>query len=285
MKIPKAILFAISIISVLTTTVSASETSQQKDLGKETTDILNPLSDVCDINFEYDILVMEGKIAEDRKINNLLTIKPVLAIPLNKDWNLVTRSTLPFPVSENFQSNGSWNCDSGFGDMKLTQMITPDNGIGPINILGAGWSWIFPTASDKTLGQGKYQLGPAFAVGRITDKYQVAVVVQQWWSVGGDNEREDASSLNIEYWLQWRVTPTFTIGMNPIITADWRQDLSNRWTVPIGLGCSKTIQIGNIPVNFSIEADYSVIRPKDFGEEWDINFTITPSFPNPFKQN
>ena len=283
MRNQKLILFGIAIFIISAVTAFAAEPDQQLDLGKATEKILNPISDVWSFNFEYDLLIMEGNITDDRRLSNILTFKPVISFPLGVDWNLINRPTLQLPIEETLQSDGTWRRDSGFGDMALAQVISPERGIGQINIIGAGWTWIFPTASDDTLGQGKCQLGPAVAIGSITDKYQVAAVFQQWWSIGGDDERNYTSSMSLEYWLQWRVNPTFTVGMNPTITADWTADLDERWTVPVGLGFSKTINIGNIPVNFSVEADYSIVRPKSFGQEWDINFTITPAIPNPFK--
>jgi len=271
------------IVIISEVTAFAAEPGQQLDLGKATEKILNPVSDAWNFNFEYDLLIMEGNITDDRRLSHVLTFEPVISLPLGADWNLINRAILQFPISETLQSDGTWRRDSGFGDMELAQVLSPERGIGLMNIMGAGWTWIFPTASDDTLGQGKYQLGPAVVIGNITDKYQVAAAFQQWWAIGGDDKRNYTSSMSIGYWLQWRVTPTLTIGMNPTITADWTEDLDDRWTVPVGLGCSKTVNIGNIPFSFSVEADYSIVRPRTFGQEWDINFTITTSIPNPFK--
>ena len=43
------------------------------------------------------------------------------------------------------------------------------------------------------------------------------------------------------------------------------------------------IKIGKVPVKFRIEAQYSVVRPDDYGTEWNIRLQIVPVIPNPFK--
>ena len=57
----------------------------------------------------------------------------------------------------------------------------------------------------------------------------------------------------------------------------------NRYTVPVGLGLTKTIRWGKMPIKLRLETHYSVIRPDDFGNEWVIRFQFTPVIPNPFK--
>jgi hypothetical protein len=38
-----------------------------------------------------------------------------------------------------------------------------------------------------------------------------------------------------------------------------------------------------VPVKFRLEPQYSIIRPDDYGTEWNIRLQITPVIPNPFK--
>ena len=284
MKSLKPILFFILLMNILVIPIFASDPHPQKDLGKATEAIINPISETWDFNFEYDFIISDGKSTQQRRYANILTFKPRISFPLGEDWDLVNRITLPIPIEDVQQADNSWSWDGGLGDISLVQILSPIKGVDSLNIIGAGWTWTFPTASEDTLGDGKYKLGPAAVIGKMTDKYQVAVLLEQWWSIGGDGERKDTSEMNIEYWLEWFVTPTFTIGMNPTITADWKENIDNRWTLPVGIGCSKTVSIGNIPVNFAVEVDYSIICPKSFGEKWDISFTITPVIDNPFKR-
>ena len=53
----------------------------------------------------------------------------------------------------------------------------------------------------------------------------------------------------------------------------------NKVTLPIGLGITKTIRIGRMPVKLRLEPQYSIIRPDDYGTEWNIRLQITPVLP------
>lgn len=147
---------------------------------------------------------------------------------------------------------------------------------------------IFPTANDDALGSGKYQLGPAavlfrlapeFGTGRL-DSLNAGVVAQHWWSVGGDDDRADVSQTNIQYFLNYRLSPTKQVGMQPTIEIDWEADSDNRYSVPIGLGYSDTFRIGRIPLQWRVEAQYYVIRPDDFGQDFSLQFSIAPILPS-----
>ena len=61
------------------------------------------------------------------------------------------------------------------------------------------------------------------------------------------------------------------------------QEANIRPSLPVGLGVTKTIRWGKMPIKLRLETHYSVIRPDDFGNEWVIRFQVTPVIPNPFK--
>ena len=78
-----------------------------------------------------------------------------------------------------------------------------------------------------------------------------------------DDGRDDVSMMNSQYFVYYSVTLTFSVGVGPNIIANWEQDSNNRWTVPIGLGISRTFQFRKVPECFGLEAHYSVIQPDD----------------------
>ena len=80
--------------------------------------------------------------------------------------------------------------------------------------------------------------------------------------------------------IYYSLDETTSIGAAPNIIANWEQDGDNTWTVPIGLGISKTIQMGKVPVRFGFEVHYSVITPDDTpGAEWDFRLYVIPAVP------
>ena len=70
--------------------------------------------------------------------------------------------------------------------------------------------------------------------------------------------------------------------MGPTVRIDWSKDISEGLTLPIGLGYTKTVRMGSIPVKVRIEPQYSIIRPHNYGNVWNIRIQIAPVIKSPF---
>ena len=87
---------------------------------------------------------------------------------------------------------------------------------------------MLPTGTYRTLTTGKFSMGPialAFHTGR---KWIVGTVVQHWCSVAGDSTRGSVNLTDILYVVQYRLTPTTSIGFSPNIRINWTADSRNR---------------------------------------------------------
>ncbi len=71
--------------------------------------------------------------------------------------------------------------------------------------------------------------------------------------------------------------------MGPTASIDWEADSDNKVTLPVGLGITKTMRIGKTPVKMRIEPQYSVIRPDDYGAEWNLRIQFAPVIQSPYK--
>ncbi|HEB26689.1 MAG TPA: hypothetical protein ENI05_02780 [Porticoccus sp.] len=102
-----------------------------------------------------------------------------------------------------------------------------------------------------------------------------------YWDFAGEDDRDDVRLSNLQYLYYYSLSDTVSIGAGPNIIMDWEQSGSDRFTVPVGLGINKTINIGKVPVRFGIELMYSVHRPDEIpGTEWDLRFYIIPAVPS-----
>jgi hypothetical protein len=73
--------------------------------------------------------------------------------------------------------------------------------------------------------------------------------------------------------------------MGPTISVDWEADSGDKLTLPIGLGITKTVRIGKMPMKLRFEPQYSIVHPDDFGPVWNFRVQITPVIPNPFRRS
>ena len=124
---------------------SASELNKQ---------LSNPVTSLWSLSFQFNNFRLENG-----EWNYNLQFQPVLPIGLTKDLNLITRPVIPLYNSVPHETSpGHFERTTGFGDMILLEMLSPaDSGKW---ILGAGPTFIFPTATSDFTGQGKWQAGP-----------------------------------------------------------------------------------------------------------------------------
>lgn len=286
-----------------TATAAEPEGTSLDEISKK---MNNPVSDLWMLVIQQDFMQFDGDITSQERQVFSTTFQPVISVPLGDQWNLVNRPIFTFIDAElpklslgeggfgsfpggpgvggptsgppTFQD---WESRKSFGDFVFLSMLSPAKidklmwGIGP--------TFIFPTASDDKLGSEKYAAGPAGLIGYLGKEWSVGVLGQQWFSFAGKDNRSDVSKLNLQYFIYRQLPDLWQVTMSPNITANWEAPSENRWTVPIGLGVSKTIFMGKVPVRWAIEVQKSIVQPDAFGMDWNIRLSITPVIPNLIK--
>ena len=157
---------------------SASELNRQ---------LTNPVSSIWSISNQFNNFELNNG-----QWNNNWNFQPVMPVSLTKDWNLITRPVMPFyNIVPHETSPGEFARDAGLGDLALLELLSPAHSGNWV--LGAGPTFIFPTATSHFTGQGKRQLGPSVVIGYLTKEFFLGVFPQQWWSIGGEHGRPDTN--------------------------------------------------------------------------------------------
>jgi hypothetical protein len=276
----------------------------------------NPLGNVAMLFTQFDLYRMENPLSG--KTANKWNYMGIAQFPkaVNKDWNLINRVVWNVPSMPLDQDKIDRAADrarrafgsgdggavlppsapgvapidlfdgrtTSFGDMYYNGLFAPKKGIdvGAGKFLwGAGFDLGIPTATEDILGTGKWLAGPSALGIYMGSKWKIGALVQQYWDFAGDDDRDDVNLTNLQYFVFYSLDETTSIGAAPNIIANWEQDSDNAFTVPIGLGISKTVQFGKVPVRFGLEAHYSIVTPDDaVGSEWDFRFYIIPAAPS-----
>jgi hypothetical protein len=261
--------------------VSAQEPagSDQQSIEELNRQLQNPVSSVWNIVFQFNNFFLNGEPSDKTRVQNVLNFQPVLPFRLTEDLNLIVRPVLPFIfTSPVFTPGEGFDQKSGFDDMAFVPFLSPSKSGNWI--LGAGPTFIFPTASKEELGQGKLQLGPAGVIGWFNSRWMAGVFPQQWWSVAGDDARPETSQANIQYFIFRFLPDAWLVGMAPNILINWKAEDKNKVTFPVGASVGKTVKIGKLPVNFRIEGQWMFWHPDDFGQRWNIQLVIKPVIPS-----
>ena len=264
----------------------------EESLREVARQINNPISTLWQLTFDNQIVGMDGGGLEADEPAYTGTFAPAMPVNLSKfglgrfqwaeDFNVITRLTVPFVETLPLPpGSGSGGRRSGFGDIQLGSALAPNKPYG--FVWGLGPTFIFPSASDDALGQGKWQAGPAAVAGYLGKQWTAYALAQQWWSFAGDDDRADTSQLCVNYVLLRSLPHRWQVGMQPSTMVDWKASRGDKVSFPVGLGVGKTVRIGKFPVQFWVEADYYAVRPNDIpGPRWSIDIQIIPVIPELF---
>jgi hypothetical protein len=262
-----------------------------EELGKQ---LNNPISSVWSITTQSNMLFYKGGLSPDYRGQFVFNLQPVLPIPLTEKWSLIPRPVIPIlsnpyirgtdidvPFIDETSVRPRWGRTGGLGDIALVTILSPNI---PGMILGFGPTFIFPTAGNLNLGQGKFQMGPAVAVGFVSKKWVGGIFAQHWWSVAGSRSSEVTNQSNIQYFLARMLPGAWQISMAPNIIINWRAEPKNQLTFPIGLGVGRTFRVGSLPLQMSIEFQWMPVSPADFGQRFNIRYTFRPVLPRLIKE-
>jgi hypothetical protein len=88
------------------------------------------------------------------------------------------------------------------------------------------------------------------------------VVANNVWSFAGRDAAAITDVINRHY------TAGLVRDSSPIVTANWKADSNDRWTVPLGGGFGKIFKIGAQALNGQVQAFYNVVSPDNVGGNW-----------------
>lgn len=144
-------------------------------------------------------------------------------------------------------------------------------------ISGVGPTWTMPTATDRSLGAGKWSLGPTAVALTMHGPWVFGGLMSNQWSIAGWGD-ENVISFLLQPFLNYNLPDGWYLTSSPVMTANWKADSGERWTVPLGGGFGKVFKIGRQPINAQLAAYGNVEKPK-FGPDWQLRFQIQFLFP------
>jgi hypothetical protein len=270
------LLFCLGILCLTAAHPSFAQTANSKSLDEVNKELSNPISSTWALSIQQNTYWLNKP---ERNVVNL-QFQPVLPVALTADWNLITRPVFQVMNSTPYvNETGHLHRVTGFGDTILATMLSPAAKLTGPWLLAAGPTYIFPTASNSRLGQNKWQMGPAGVFGYLGGKWIAVLFPQQWFSVGGPGP-QTVSQMNIQYIFQYFPGDGWGIGTSPNMLVNWYANKSGNMVIfPIGLNLSKVIKIGPLPVKFSVQGQYMPVHPDDFGQKWNLQFSVTPVIP------
>jgi hypothetical protein len=242
--------------------------ASEEELAKA---VQNPVADLISLPFQNN---MNFDVGPGGNTQNILNIQPVYPISLDEEWNLITRTIFPlinqpplFPGADR---------EFGLGDIQFTAFMSPAKSEGVI--WGAGPVFQFPSATDDVLGAEKWAAGPSVVVLKMEGPWVYGALANNIWSFAGDDDRAHLNQMLIQPFINYNMDDGWYLTSSPIITANWKADSGNKWTVPVGGGIGKIMRLGKLPVNFQVAGYYNVESPR-YGADWQLRLQLQMLFP------
>jgi hypothetical protein len=202
-----------------------------------------------------------------------LNVQPVIPFSLTAEWNLITRTIVPFIHAEG--PVAAVNSVGGIGDILQSFFLSPSAPTSRGWIWGVGPVFLYPSASDDALGAEKWGVGPTAVFLRQDSGWTYGLLANHVWSFAGKDSRADVSNTFLQPFLSYIMKTHTTFLVNTESTYNWE---NHDWTVPINFTVSQMLKIGSQPMQLQVGPRVYADRP-DGGPDWGLRFAVTFLFP------
>lgn len=262
------------------TTTSGPQTSGKQDqsAAAQAQEAINPFATSWLMQLQQNNNWTEMPRGDDHtRLQSNLVFQPLISLRLTEKQGLIIRPMVTMANSiPHFDQSGENERTVGFGDTVLAFAL-PRSLFGGRLMVGAGPTFIFPTASKDLLSQHTWQVGPDAGATWLGKNFIAYAFVQQWFKVGGNGE--DTNHLNGTFNVTYMLANGFTIGTQPNLSVDWKALEGNRAAFSIGPQIGKLCRCGGTPTLFQLQVQYYPIRPDVGGPKWNIQLQATPTIP------
>lgn len=240
-------------------------TADATDLAKKTQ---NPIADLVSLPFQFNF--NSGGDLEDGTLFNL-NFQPVVPVKVSQDWNLIARAIVPY-----LDIPTATGSEAGTGDIIAQMFFTPTRegrviwGVGPV--------FSFPTATNAFARTGSWATGVGAVVVHNVGPWVLGGLVTNFWTVSDSGDSTEMNQLQAQPFINYNFGKGWALASAPLITANWDAESGEQWTVPIGIGISRTTVFGKQPLTLGLQYYNSVERPTGSPVN-QLRFAISLLFP------
>ena len=244
----------------------------------------NPANPVMKLGNNFDFSSFDGDLpgASDQSSFRYLFLT-VFPFKLENGNSFLVRPALPL-IFEQPVPDGQGGYDevgTDVGDLAYDLIYSGTTKTG--TIWGYGLAGSMPIASDDRLGSDLWGLGPEALFGKA-GKWGAAgfLLAHQWDVAGSGNGKINTTTLNYFYGIG--IGNGWQLAAAPTISYNHEAASGNKLNLPLGIGISKTMLIGQRPWTFQLQYWNHIERPDTFGAEHTIRFSMLPVVSAPWNK-
>lgn len=213
----------------------------------------NPVGDLITLPFQFNFN-NGGDYGDETMFN--LNVQPVMPFRLAENWNVIARAIIPF---YSFPGGAPAERVTGVGDLQAQLYVTPGSpgrliwGLGPV--------FSFPTATNAFVETGSWAAGPGAVALTMAGPWVIGGLVNQYWSFSDHGGDPETNLFVFQPFINYNFGKGWAVSFAPLMTANWDAPDGEAWTVPLGVGITRTTVFGKRPINIAAQYYANVERP------------------------
>jgi hypothetical protein len=232
--------------------------------------LANPVSSLISVPFQNNT---DYGIGDNNGTRNTMNIQPVVPFSLSPKLNLIARWVQPWITQYNITGVGEKQ--NGLGDAVVSAFIGPSESknnftwaVGPV--------FLVPVATNDLLGSKKFGIGPTAVALKQTHGITFGALVNQIWSIAGDENRSDINQLFLQPFFAYNWKTGAGVGLNFEITQNWQASTTTVWLNPIVNGVTS---LGKQKLQLAIGPRFNLAAPTGGKADWGWRAAVVFLFP------
>jgi hypothetical protein len=257
-----------SVAAILAALPAAAQQSDQQALAKQ---LSNPVAALISVPFQLNYDSGFGTTDADRW---LLNFQPVIPFSISDNWNVISRTIIPFTSLGGLTPGASTT--TGIGTTTQSFFFSPKKPTAGGLIWGVGPAFGLP-ATDETLGPDVWSAGVTGVALKQTGRWTVGMLGNQLWSVsGGGDPGDEVNSMYLQPFVSYTTPTAVSFGLNSEATYNWNAE---QWTASVNATVGKVTKLGKLPVQFTGGLRYWIDSPEPGPDGFGARFVMTFLFP------
>lgn len=233
----------------------------------------NPVGNVVSVPFQFNF--NSGGDLEDQTAL-ILNFQPVMPIRLSAGWNVIARTIVP--INSLPGSDGTRH--SGVGDLNEQLFFTPSR---PGKVIwGVGPTLSFPTSTAAPTTTGTWAGGLSAVVVAMPGPFVLGGLVSQLWPMSDAAGPPETNAFTLQPFVNFNFGQGYALGFAPLITANWDAPEGEQWTVPLGLGVTRTTVFNGRPMTLGAQYYTNIEHPAGAAGH-QLRLVVTLIFPTAAK--